>query len=390
MALFTRDEALWIVTVAALLLIVYVYAGYPLLLGTLRLLRGKRRHSTDEITPRVSLIIPAHNECKVIREKLDNSLKIDYPAGCLEIIVASDGSEDATNGIVGEYDSQGVKLLAYTPRAGKISVLNRTIPAAAGEIIVLCDANVLFLPNALSCLVRHFADPTVGAVTGDVRIKSEDAPFGEGEGLYYKYERFIQLRESELGSTVTVDGGMYALRKELFRTLPADTILDDFIIGMNVALAGKRVLYDPSAIATENATVDVWQEFRRKVRIVAGAFRELLRGQGVPSPLRPQLFWSYLSHKVLRWLVPWCLLIILAANLTLVWRPAPHRLAVILLLAQATFYGCALIGLTRANTRWPAVVGVPFYFCLVNTAAWLGSLRGVAGIERVTWKKAER
>lgn len=390
MALITWDEGLWIILAAAILLVTYVYLGYPLLLGVLHLLGARKQHQTDEIRPRVTLIIPAYNECKIIREKVENSLKIDYLADRLEIIVASDGSEDGTNDIVRAYESRGVKLLASTPRSGKISVLNRAVPAAAGEIIVLCDANVLFRPDALNRLIRHFADSSVGAVTGDVRIKSEDAPFGEGEGLYYKYERFIQLRESELGSTVTVDGGMYALRKELFRTLPSDTILDDFIIGMNVALAGKRVLYDPSAIATENATMDVWQEFRRKVRIVAGAFRELLRGQGVPGPFRPQLLWSYLSHKVLRWLVPWCLLVILGVNIALAWRPGPDLVAIALLLAQVAFYGCALIGLTRANARWPAVVGVPFYFCMVNTAAWLGALRGVTGIERVTWKKAER
>jgi cellulose synthase/poly-beta-1,6-N-acetylglucosamine synthase-like glycosyltransferase len=388
MDLFTWDDALWALLAAALAVVVYVYAGYPLLLGALRLLGRRRAHQVGEIRPRVTLIIPAYNECKVIREKIENSLAIDYPAGQLEIIVASDGSEDGTNDIVREYESRSVRLLAFTPRGGKISVLNRAIPAAAGEIVVLCDANVMFLPDALTRLVRHFADPMVGAVTGDVRIKSEDAPFGEGEGLYYKYERFIQLTESDLGSTVTVDGGMYAIRKELFQPLPADTILDDFIIGMNAALAGRRVLYDPSAVATENATMDVRQEFRRKVRIVAGGFRELLRGQGVPSPLRPQLFWSYVSHKVLRWLVPWLLLVILAVNIALVCQPSPA--AVALLLAQVVFYGCALVSLTRPNGRWPAVVGIPFYFCMVNTAAWFGSLRGVTGIERVTWKKAER
>lgn len=376
--------------VTALLLVVYIYAGYPLLLGTLKWLGRGRPHHIGKVQPRVSLIIPAFNEGKVIREKLENSLSIDYPTECYEIIVASDGSEDDTNEIAAEYADRGVKLLAYAPRGGKISALNRAIPAAAGDIIVLCDANVMFLPDALQRIVRHFADPAVGGVTGDVRIRSEDAPFGNGEGLYYKYERYIQLRESELGSTVTVDGGMYAVRKELFRPLPGDTILDDLIIGMNVALAGRRVLYDPSAVATENATIDVRQEFRRKVRIVAGAFRELLRGHGVPAPWQPQLFWSYVSHKLLRWLVPWFLLIILAANITMVCRPTPAPLALSLLFAQVAFYGCALVGCCRPNARWPALVGVPFYFCMVNTAAWLGSLRGVLGIERVTWKKAER
>jgi cellulose synthase/poly-beta-1,6-N-acetylglucosamine synthase-like glycosyltransferase len=383
------DEILWTLLAACLGVVVYVYAGYPLMLGVLRLV-GRRIHRIGEACPRVTLVIPAYNERKVIREKLDNSLAIDYPREHLEIIVVSDGSEDGTNDIVREFEGRGVKLMAVAPRGGKTSALNRAVPAATGEIVVLCDANVMFLPDALTRLVRHFADPSVGAVTGDVQIRSADAPFGEGEGLYYKYERFIQLGESELGSTVTVDGGMYAIRKELFRPLPADTILDDFIIGMNAALAGRRVLYDPSAVATENATMDVRQEFRRKVRIVAGGFRELLRWHGVPSPLQPQLFWSYVSHKLLRWLVPWLLLLVLAANCALLWQPTGATAAAALLLVQAAFYGCALFCCLRPNYRWPAVVGVPFYFCMVNAAAWLGSLRGVTGIERVTWKKAER
>jgi cellulose synthase/poly-beta-1,6-N-acetylglucosamine synthase-like glycosyltransferase len=370
--------------------VVYVYAGYPVALAVWRRFKSGTRQELRPIKPGVTLIIPAYNEIKVIREKIENSLRLDYPPERLEIIVASDGSDDGTNEIVREYESQGIRLLAFFPRAGKTSALNCSIPGAKGEIVVLCDANVLFLPDAIRRLVQHFADSAVGAVTGDVRIQSADAPFGEGEGLYYKYERFIQRQESAIGSIVGVDGGMYAIRKELFRPLPVDTILDDFIISMNVALTGRRVLYDPTAVATENATADVRQEFRRKVRIVAGAFRELLRGQGVPGPRRFQLFWSYLSHKLLRWLVPWFLLLILASNVILVCRPDQGSLALALLIAQGVFYFCALIGCTRPNGRWPAVVGVPFYFCMVNAAAWLGAIRGFTGIECVTWKKADR
>jgi cellulose synthase/poly-beta-1,6-N-acetylglucosamine synthase-like glycosyltransferase len=371
-------------------LVAYVYVGYPLLLAGLRFLRGKRPHETAEIQPRVTLIIPAYNEAKVIREKIENSLRIDYPRPLLEIIVASDGSEDATNPIVRGYEKAGVRLRAYAPRAGKMSALNRTVPDAEGDIVILCDANVMFQPDALRRLLRHFADPAVGAVTGDVRIRSADAPFGQSEGIYYKYERFIQLQESALGSVVGVDGGMYAIRKELFQPLPPDSILDDFVISMNIARSGWRVLYDPTAVATENATLDVRQEFRRKVRIVAGAFRELLRGQGVPRPRTGQLFWSYVSHKLFRWLVPWALLFLLLSSAILAWREGWQSLAGVLLTGQLSFYGCALAGCTRPNARWPAVIGVPFYFCMVNAAAFVGSLRGLTGVERVTWKKADR
>jgi poly-beta-1,6-N-acetyl-D-glucosamine synthase len=372
------------------MVICYVYIFYFLILGCLA--RGPARHALPFVAgrPAVTLIIPAYNERSVIRAKLENSLAIDYPRDCLEVVVASDGSDDGTDDIVLEYDSAGVVLRSFSPRAGKVSVLNRTIPEAEGEIVVLCDANVMFEPDALDRLVAHFGDPRVGAVTGDVRIRSEDAPFGEGEGLYYRYERFIQLCESAVGSTVTVDGGMYAIRKRLFQTLPADTILDDFVIGMKIALSGHRVVYDPSALAWENATVDVRQEFRRKVRIVAGAVRELLRGSGVPNPRQFQLFWSFVSHKLLRWLVPWFLLAILVCSVIRAGRDGLTLSSTVLLFPQIALYACALIGTTRPNARWPSIIGIPFYFCMVNAAAWLGSVRGLFGAERVTWKKADR
>lgn len=340
--------------------------------------------------PLVSLVIPAYNEGSVIRAKLDNSLAVAYPREQLEIIVASDGSDDQTEPIVKEYTCLGILLLAYKPRAGKISVLNRAIPQARGSIVVLCDANVMFDPEAIHRLIRHFADPKVGAVTGDVKIRSEDAPFGESEGLYYRYERFIQLMESVLGSTVTVDGGMYAVRKSLFTPLPDDTILDDLVIGMRIAKQGYRVIYDPSAFASENATVDVGQEFRRKVRIVAGAVRELRRGSIIPRPCQFQLFWSFVSHKLLRWLVPWFLLTILTCNVAQLSMCGCSPFALVLLLSQITFYVCALIGTTQPNQPWPAIINIPFYFCMVNAAALIGLLRGLLGVERVTWQKASR
>ena len=383
-------QALDISIVIFLVMVSYAYFFYFFLLNGLSRWIRPSRADPDVARPMVTVIVPAYNERSVIRAKIENSLAIEYPKELLEIVVASDGSDDGTVEIVREYSKDGIVLRSYSPRAGKISVLNRTIPLAQGEIIVLCDANVMFEPQAVGRLVAHFSDPAVGAVTGDVQIRSEDAPFGEGEGYYYRYERFIQLCESKLGSTVTVDGGMYAIRKPLFRPLPADTILDDFVIGMKILLDGYRVIYDPSALASENATIDIRQEFRRKVRIVAGAMQELLRGGLFPSPRRFQLFWSFVSHKVLRWFVPWFLLAIFLCTLTRVSLEGWTVLSTVLLVPQLAFYTCALIGATRPNARWPTVISVPFYFCMVNTAAWIGSIRGTFGSERVTWKKADR
>jgi cellulose synthase/poly-beta-1,6-N-acetylglucosamine synthase-like glycosyltransferase len=383
-------QALTVAALGGLGVVVYVYFGYPLLLAGIRFLRGASRYRTGDDLPTVTLVIPAYNEAKVIREKLENSLRVDYPRDRFEVIVASDGSDDGTDIIAQEFEKEGVKLLASRSRSGKISALNLTVPQARGEIIVLCDANVMFLPDAVRRLVRHFADPAVGAVTGDVRIRSADAPFGEGEGLYYMYERRIQLWESDLGSVIGVDGGLYALRKILFRPLAPDTILDDFVLSMQVALSGHRVLYDPSAVATENATLDVRQEFNRKVRIVAGGWKELLRRTGVPGPGRFQLFWSYCSHKLLRWLVPWFLLVVFVSSAALALLQGRLSWPAWLTCCQILFYGLALAGCTRPNARWPAPVGIPFYFCMVNAAAWVGSLRGLLGRQPVTWNKADR
>lgn len=371
---------------ASLALILYVYAGYPLTLAFVaRRFRPLKRD--DGFLPTVSLVIAAHNEEKVLWEKLGNSLALDYPRDRLEIIVASDGSTDATNDIVKAFADRGVVLHEITPRGGKMWALNLTIPKTQGTILVLSDANTMYRPDAIRKLVRHFADPTVGAVSGDVQLVDAADSHAHSEGLYYRYERWLQTQESRVGSIIGVDGAMYAIVREHFRSPSRNIIVDDFVISMTVARLGYRVLYDPEAVATEQGTLSSREEFWRKVRIVAGGMQALMLREGLPHLRQPLLMFSYISHKLLRWLVPCFLLSLLLSSAALVSAP----LEILALLGQVLFYGFALgyavnfLGLRRLS--WSSI---PYYFCLVNGAALVGLWKGLLGTQTVTWQRTRR
>jgi len=289
-------------------IIVYVYAGYPLILRGLTLVLHPPWKSDDDYEPMVSLVIAAHNEECVLREKLDNSLTLDYTKDRLEVVVASDGSADGTNNIARAYAGRGVVLHEIVPRGGKTRALNLVIPKTCGEILILSDANTMYRADAIRKLVRHFVDPSVGAVSGDVRLVNAAETHAGSEGLYYRYERWLQSLESSIGSIIGADGAMYAIRRECYRAPSNSIVLDDFVISMTVARLGYRVLYDSQAVAFEQGTRSSGEEFRRKVRIVAGGVQALAMGEGLPKIRQPVLMFKYLSHKFLRWLVPCFLL----------------------------------------------------------------------------------
>jgi len=371
----------------------YGYFGYPLLLGLAARWFG-RGHRVGEALPSVTLLIPAHNEAKVIAAKIENSLRLDYPAERLQIRVISDGSGDGTDEIVRRYLTAGVELQRIAVRSGKPNALNAAAPFARGEILLLCDANTMFAADAVRRLVRHFADPTVGAVTGDVRLRSETVRYGEGEGLFYRLERFLQRCESRVWTTIGVDGGMYALRKEYYVPNRSDTLIDDFVIAMNVARAGARVIYEPEAAATEDAVQQPMQEFRRRVRTTAGGFQSLLEGLGRPRWNQPGLWLGYLSHKVLRWLGPFLLLVLLACSIAgflSVRAGSAHWYGYgVALVLQGAFYLLGLAGWLWGKTSLPRWVCVPYYFLLGNAAALVGFLKWCGRGQSVTWAQADR
>ncbi len=364
--------------------ILYVYLGYPFLLLVLSRLRPAPPVQKADITPTVSLIIAAYNEEKVIAQKIENSLALDYPQDKLEIIVASDGSTDRTNEMVGAYAGQGVKLVALHPNQGKSSAQNQAVAEASGEILFFTDANVTLRLDAVRRIVANFGDDQVGCVIGKVTYVNEgDTSVSEGEGVYWHYELCLRSGENKLGNFAMGSGPIMAVRHNLFQSLDPD-VGEDFVLPMQIAMSGHRVVYEPEAISQEvlfqNAPASM---LRSKTRVISKDLRGLWLCRAILNPFRYPLYaWGLVSHKLLRWLVPYFLLALLAVNLLLLDRPF-YRLALAL---QVAFYLLAAIGyLWQRKDKPPRLLGLPFSFCLVNLAALVGVARFVLGKKAGRW-----
>ncbi|HIE51552.1 MAG TPA: glycosyltransferase family 2 protein [Armatimonadetes bacterium] len=375
--------------------VVYTYLVYPLLLygwvtigqgwADLRFIlrlpdRRKRKPSLN--FPRVSLVIAAHNEEKVIEDKLMNSLALDYPENKLEIIVASDGSTDRTNDLVRKFARHGVKLFDFPDRPGKIGALTRAIERASGQVIVLSDANVMYKPDAVLNLVRHFADPTVGGVCGELKLigNAESPP---GEGMYWRYEVVLKRLESQIDSTLGANGAIYAIRKELFEPPPPYTVCDDFVIPMKIREKGYRIVYEPAAVALEEMAPTMEKEFGRKMRIGAAAFQAIFLTIGLLHPRQGFIAFAYFSHKILRWCVPFFLIIAFVTNLLLL-RQGPLYAG--LAGAQVVLYGSALLAHLMAKRRRIKWLNLPYYFAYMNLALLLGFFRFLRGQQKAAWE----
>lgn len=377
---------------SALALLGYAYFGYPLLLACL----PPRRRPRIPLAayPSVTLIVPAHDEEAVLRRKLENALALEYP-GPLEILVASDGSTDATARIAAEFASSGVRLLDFPQRRGKASILNDAADVASGEVLCLCDANVYFHADAVRILVERLHEPGVGAVTGEVRLASEESNFGRGESLYYRIERRIQRAESDWGSLMGVDGGMYVLRASSWRRLPADTILDDFSTSMNVIQSGLRVVYEPDAKADENGTPTGGQEFRRRVRLGMGAYQALRRGF-LPSWRKPVERMQFVSHKLLRWIGPFLLSALVLSSFggsfACGFSLAFPQGAFLAALSGGLSAGMLLAAAAAFSLRLRAtrLGGVAYYFALSQVALGWGMLKAACTNSPAAWQRTPR
>lgn len=374
--------AFWIL----LALVVYVYAGYPLLLALLRAVGGARPVKIGPGEPPVTLVVSAFNEAGVIAEKIENCLALDYPRERLQVIVVSDASDDGTDEIVRCYAGRGVELLRMTDRSGKTLGLNAAIAKARGEVVVFSDANAMYGRDVIRKMVRNFADPAVGAVIGESSYVDPEVASERSEGLYWRYETAIKRLESALGSVVGGDGAIYAIRRALYEPMRADA-LSDFVNPLQIVQAGHRCVYEPEARSCERAADNFEKEFRRKVRIVNRAWRALFRLRALLNPLHFGYFsFQLVSHKLLRWLVPVYLVALLAVNVAVVGEAPIYRFA---LGGQVAFYLLALAGhLVHRRPSMPALLSIPYYFCLVNAASAMGILDAFRGKTYTTWTTA--
>ncbi len=357
----------------------YAYAGYPLALLALQFfVRHPVRRAP--ILPSVSILIPAYNEEHAIARKLENTLALDYPADRLEIVVASDGSTDRTALIAQQFaDGRRLRVLAFPGNRGKTAALNASVPQVSGEIIVFSDATAVLCSDALRQLVRNFADPDVGAVSGRYTVtQAGGSSTGASEDLYWKYETSLKILESSIASTVGAHGHLYAIRRELYPFPQAGTINDDYVIFSSVLAKGYRAVYDSSAIVYEEARE--MAGFNRRVRIVAGNVQQLREIAGLIRPLHLLPLFFFVSHKLARLLVPLAMVAALSANLLL--RGQPFYLATIYV--QAGFYLLAAWG--AQSCLRPKILMLPFYFAMINAAAFQGFYHAFTRRRGMAWK----
>ena len=372
-----------IIFILLLLLVAYAYVGYPLLILVLSRLLPRRVRKAD-ITPKVSLIIAAHNEERDIAAKLDNALALDYPRDKLEIIVASDCSTDRTDEIVRGY-GEPVILDRQRERLGKSVAQNHAARVASGDILIFSDATTMYAPDAMRRLVRSFADPQVGCVAGQL-IYVDRAATGIGRGCrtYWSYEKLIKASESRAGSLIGVSGCLYAVRRSSYAPLALD-MSSDFVIATEMHLQGLRTVYERDAVAVEETNQRSRDEFRMRVRVIEQTYSALHRYGAALNPRRHGLFaWQLISHKLMRYAVPFFLVAIFALNWSLAGVSSSYRWSFI---AQITFYLLALAGWAGARLGLRlGVLALPYYFALANMAALAAFIEFMRGRANVVWE----
>jgi cellulose synthase/poly-beta-1,6-N-acetylglucosamine synthase-like glycosyltransferase len=371
-------------------LVVYAYPGYPLVIRCLAGLFGRRSVPPELASaelPKVSLLIAAHNEASIIAARIENALAMDYPRERREIVVATDGCTDGTAAVVRRYADRGVRLIEYPVNRGKATVLNASIPQLTGEVVILSDANTFTEPDAARRLARWFSDRRVGVVCGRL-ILTDPETGSNADSLYWRYETYLKRCEGRLGALLGANGGIYAVRRTCFTPIPADTIVDDFVLPLQAKLrTGCGIVYDPHAVAHEETPPNIKAEFRRRARIGAGGFQSLGRLWVLLNPLNGWVAFTFLSHKILRWGCPFFLLALLVTSL-LLWNDPLYRA---LLLAQVAFYALSAVApLLPTRIRMLKPLRLTTMFTGMNVALLLGFWRWVSGGQRGTWTRTVR
>ncbi len=382
-------------------IVFYAYLGYGLLLFFLikikRIFGKKTEPGYDEDSlPEVTFIVAAYNEQDYIEDKIRNCLAFDYPKNKISFWFVTDGSNDRTPEIVESFpraENQQIRLFHSPERKGKIAAVERVMAYVETPVTIFTDANTDVNPAAIRQIVRHFADPNVGAVAGEKRIAMNEADeaTGAGEGIYWKYESTLKKWDAELNSVIGAAGELFAIRTSEYRHVPADTLIEDFVMTMGIAMRGFRLAYEPEAYAVESSSASIGEEMKRKVRIAAGGLQTAWRLRSLLNPFRYGLLsFQYISHRVLRWtLAPLALPLIFLINVSLAIEAGP--VYQVLLALQVAFYAFAYLGylFERKQLKIKAFF-IPYYFCLMNWAMYRGFFRLVAGRQSVVWEKAKR
>ena len=371
------ESLFWI----SVFLVLYVYIGYPSIIAAWARLTHpspiRRRPFPQGTWPSISVIIAARNEAHRLAGRVRNLLDQHYPGNC-EIIVVSDGSSDNPASALAPF-ADHVRLIEL-PSGGKPLALNAGVAAARGEILIFADTRQQFAPGAITRLLENFQDPDVGGATGELVLDCEldkgtasESTVGEGIGLYWKYEKWIRRNESRVWSTLGATGAIYALRRSLWRSLPAATLLDDVLAPMRAVLGGYRVVFDERAIAFDGASKDAAAEARRKTRTLAGNYQILALEPRLLLPFVNPVWMQYISHKIGRLIVPWILVALFCTSATL--APTGGVIYIAALVLQLAFYGLAAAGGWFSVRERPARIALTFVVMNYSAIAGLAALR---------------
>lgn len=373
---------------AALGTMLYAYAGYPIVILLCSLFSSNRVKARD-IEPSVTLLITAFNEEKHIEAKLSNCFKLDYPNDKLEIVVASDGSTDATDEIVRRYENnpEGVRVVLHRVegRLGKTAAQNSALNICLGEIVIFSDAASMYERGVIRALVRNYADETVGAVSGMYRYTNKnDSSVGRATAIFWNFENFIKKQQTKIKTITGCCGCIYSVRKELYTPLPPE-IISDLVEPLTILQKGYRIVFEPDALALEETAGKTKEEFKMRIRVIVRGMNGMLYMRKLFNPLK-YAFVSFqlISHKVLRWLVPVLCILAFFSNALLIMNSAFY---LVLFVLQITFFSMAALGSRMENKGVHSkVLYLPLYFCVVNLASLISMFKVLRGTNIVTWQ----
>ncbi len=374
----------------SLFLLFYTYVGYGMLMAFCNLFRKNLLQNAFPVDwPAVTIVVAAYNELDCIEQKIINSLELDYPAEKLLLLIVSDGSFDGTDAIISKYSQ--VQLLHQQERLGKTAALNRAMGFVSSPIVIFSDANALLNKEAVRFIVRHFQDEGVGGVAGEKKIIEAGSSVGKGEGVYWRYESQMKQLDAVFNTGIGAAGELFAMRTHLYSPLPDKILLDDFVQSIRLPLNGHRLAYEPNAYALEGPSVSFAEEWKRKVRIAAGAWQTMFLYPSLFAFWKhPLMSFQFISRRFFRWVICPVALVLLFISNYFLWQTG-GLLYTVSWWAQVGFYALAIVGWVfqytgRSGWWWL----LPFYFSFTNLAQFAGAIAWLSGSQKAAWTKAKR